>query len=71
MTDAVSVERHGDIVVLEIDIRPSMRARRQTAAGCWKGGELLKSDDARGAAVISGAGNTFIAGSDPKEFGQP
>lgn len=71
MTDAVSIERHGDVAVFVIDNPPINAGSAAVRRGLLEGIELLKGDDALRAAVIIGAGNTFIAGSDLKEFGQP
>ncbi|WP_332669963.1 3-hydroxyacyl-CoA dehydrogenase NAD-binding domain-containing protein [Aromatoleum sp.] len=71
MTQAVSIERHGDVVVLVIDNPPINAGSAAVRRGLLEGIELLKRDDALAAAVIIGAGDTFIAGSDLKEFGQP
>ena len=71
MTDAVSIERHDDVVVLVIDNPPINAGSAAVRRGLLEGIELLGRDDALRAAVIIGAGNTFIAGSDLKEFGQP
>ncbi|NMF91315.1 3-hydroxyacyl-CoA dehydrogenase NAD-binding domain-containing protein [Aromatoleum petrolei] len=71
MKDAVSIERHGDVVVLVIDNPPINAGSAAVRRGLLDGIELLGRDDALAAAVIIGAGNTFVAGSDLKEFGQP
>lgn len=71
MTDVVFIERHDDIVVLVIDNPPINAGSAAVRRGLLEGIELLGRDDALRAAVIIGGGNTFIAGSDLKEFGQP
>ncbi|HJV25872.1 MAG TPA: 3-hydroxyacyl-CoA dehydrogenase NAD-binding domain-containing protein [Aromatoleum sp.] len=71
MKDAVSVERHDDVLVLVIDNPPINAGSAAVRRGLMEGIELLGRDGTLRAAVIVGAGNTFIAGSDLKEFGQP
>jgi 3-hydroxyacyl-CoA dehydrogenase len=67
----VRVERDGAIAVLMIDNPPvnasSLQVRRALLAAI--GG--VGNDPAIEAGVIIGAGNTFIAGSDIREFGRP
>jgi 3-hydroxyacyl-CoA dehydrogenase len=67
----VRVERDGAIAVLVIDNPPvnasSLEVRRALLAAIRAVGD----DPAIEAAVLIGAGNTFIAGSDITEFGRP
>jgi 3-hydroxyacyl-CoA dehydrogenase len=67
----VRLERSGDIAVIVIDNPPvnaSSCAVRQSLLVCIR---TVENDADVQAAVIIGAGNTFVAGSDIKEFGKP
>lgn len=71
MTLKVHLQRDGDVAVFVIDNPPinagSAEVRRDLLAAV----ESFKTDTSLQAAVLIGAGNTFIAGSDLREFGQP
>jgi 3-hydroxyacyl-CoA dehydrogenase len=67
----VRLERDGDIGVIVIDNPPvnagSIEVRRGLLAAIGE----VRADPLLRAAIIIGAGNTFIAGADIKEFGKP
>ena len=65
------LERDGDVAVIVIDNPPINAGSADVRRGLLEAVELVKSDDSIVAAVLIGAGTTFIAGSDIREFGQP
>src|SRR2546427_7248087 len=69
--DLVSYERHGAIGVITVD-NPPVNALgvgvRQGLLDCLRRGQ---EDAAATALVIMGAGRTFMAGADIREFGRP
>ncbi|MYM33298.1 3-hydroxyacyl-CoA dehydrogenase [Duganella sp. FT94W] len=71
MTTPVRLERDGDIAVIVIDNPPINAGSAAVRAGLLAAIDTLAHDAALQAGVIIGAGKTFIAGSDLKEFGQP
>jgi 3-hydroxyacyl-CoA dehydrogenase len=70
MTPRVHLEREGEIAVIVIDNPPinagSAAVRQELMAAM----ATLRTDDTLEGAVLIGAGSTFIAGSDLREFGQ-
>ena len=72
MSDArVHVERDGDIAVIVIDNPPINAGSAPVRQGVMAAVRQLEADATLQGAVLIGAGNTFIAGSDLREFGQP
>ena len=67
----VRVEREGDVAVVIIDNPPINAGSAQVRSGLLAAVEQARSDADVSAIVIIGAGNTFIAGADLREFGQP
>ena len=67
----VHLERVGDVLVIEIDNPPINAGSQSVRQGLLMAIEKLQADPALTAAVLIGANNTFIAGSDLREFGQP
>ena len=67
----IRTERVGDVLVIEIDNPPINAGSLAVRQGLLEAIHLLQSDPGLSAAVLIGAGNTFIAGSDLREFGQP
>ncbi len=71
MTDAVRLEREGNIAVVTIDNPPvnagSIAVRQGLIAAFGK----IAGDKTVIGAVLIGAGRTFVAGSDIREFGKP
>ncbi|QTN22229.1 enoyl-CoA hydratase/isomerase family protein [Rhizobacter sp. AJA081-3] len=67
----VRLERDGDIAVIVIDNPPINAGSAAVREGLMAAIATLKSDASLQGAVLIGAGNTFIAGSDLREFGQP
>ena len=71
MNAQVHLERDGDIAVIVIDNPPINAGSAAVREGLMGAIATLKSDDGLKGAVLIGAGSTFIAGSDLREFGQP
>ena len=71
MNDKVRIERDGNVLLLWIDNPPINAGSIEVRRGLLRGIQALDADPALQAAVIIGAGDTFIAGSDLREFGQP
>ena len=67
----VRLERDGDIAVIVIDNPPINAGSSAVREGLMAAIATLKSDGSLHGAVLIGAGNTFVAGSDLREFGQP
>ncbi|WP_332743263.1 3-hydroxyacyl-CoA dehydrogenase NAD-binding domain-containing protein [Hydrogenophaga sp.] len=71
MTARVHLERDGTIAVIVIDNPPINAGSTAVRQGLMAAIETLRTDDTLQGAVLIGAGNTFIAGSDLREFDQP
>jgi 3-hydroxyacyl-CoA dehydrogenase len=71
MTPRVHLERDGDIAVIVINNPPINAGSAAVRQGLMEALETLRSDATLQGAVLIGAGTTFIAGSDLREFGQP
>lgn len=71
MSTRVRMERDGDVAVLVIDNPPINAGSAEVRQGLLEAVVAVASDTQLKAAVVIGAGSTFIAGSDLKEFGQP
>jgi len=71
MSARVHMERDGDVAVIVIDNPPINAGSTEVRRGLLEAVEMVRCDDAIVAAVLIGAGTTFIAGSDIREFGQP
>lgn len=67
----VRTERAGDVLVIWIDNPPINAGALAVRQGVLQAVEALSQDETLVAAVLAGAGSTFIAGSDLREFGQP
>ena len=66
----VTLERDGDVAVIVIDNPPINAASAFVRIALLATIGELQGDASLRAAVIIGAGNTFVAGSDLREFGQ-
>ena len=71
MNNRVRLERDADVAVIVIDNPPINAGSADVRAGLLAAIGTVESDASVTAAVIIGAGSTFIAGSDLREFGQP
>ena len=67
----VRLERDGPIGVVVIDNPPVNAGSRAVRSGLLDAVRAIRDANDIEAAVIIGAGNTFVAGSDIKEFGKP
>jgi 3-hydroxyacyl-CoA dehydrogenase len=71
MTNRVHLERDGDVAVIVIDNPPINAGSADVRRGLLEAIGMLKNDEGLRAGVLIGAGSTFVAGSDLREFGQP
>jgi 3-hydroxyacyl-CoA dehydrogenase len=71
MNARVHLQRDGDIAVLVIDNPPINAGSAAVRQGLLDALQTLRDDATLNGAVLIGAGTTFIAGSDLREFGQP
>lgn len=71
MTLHVQFEKDGDIAVLIITNPPVNAGAIDVRRGLLSGLEILRTDASLRAAVIIGAGSTFMGGSDLREFSRP
>lgn len=71
MVDKVQLESHGDVALIVIDNPPINAASAEVRLGLMTAIGAVNQEPAFRAAVIIGAGTTFIAGSDLREFGKP
>jgi 3-hydroxyacyl-CoA dehydrogenase len=67
----VHQSRVSDVLVIEIDNPPINAGSQSVREGLLAAIGTLQSDTTLNAAVLIGANNTFIAGSDLREFGKP
>lgn len=67
----VRLEREGSVAVIAIDNPPINAGSAVVRAGLLSAIQAVQADASLQAAVLIGAGKTFIAGSDLREFGQP
>jgi len=70
MNSRVRVEREGDVAVVIIDNPPINAGSAEVRSGVLAAIEQARADPEVSAIVVMGAGNTFIAGADLREFGQ-
>jgi 3-hydroxyacyl-CoA dehydrogenase len=71
MNARVHLQRDGEIAVLVIDNPPINAGSAAVRHGLLDALQVLRDDGTLNGAVLIGAGTTFIAGSDLREFGQP
>lgn len=71
MTGTVRLQRDGNIAVLVIDNPPVNASSADVRRALLDAVQMVDADTAIDAAVIIGAGNSFVAGSDIREFGKP
>src|SRR5260370_40452065 len=70
MPELVRYARHGDVAVLTIDNPPVNALGSGVPEGILAGIRAAEADPEVRAAVLIGAGRTFIAGADIREFGK-
>jgi 3-hydroxyacyl-CoA dehydrogenase len=68
---AVRIEREQDVAFVVIDNPPVNATSLEVRAGLLDAVSTLAGDDGVSAIVLIGAGKTFIAGADIREFGKP
>lgn len=71
LPNEVRLERDGHVAILWIDNPPINAGSLAVRAGLAQAIDMLERDESVVAAVLIGAGSTFMAGSDIREFGQP
>ena len=71
MSDYISIQRNGNVALVYINNPPVNAGSLAVRRGILEAIELVEHDSALIGAVLIGAGKTFIAGSDLKEFGAP
>jgi len=71
VNDLISIEIEGDIALIRIDNPPVNATGQVVRQGLDEAVARLDSDAAVKAIAIYGAGRTFVAGADIKEFGKP
>ena len=71
MSQPVRIEREGDVALVAIDNPPVNAASHAVREGLADAVETLANDDGVRAIALYGAGRTFIAGADIREFGKP
>lgn len=71
MADPVTWKRDGRVGVVTVDNPPVNALAAPVRKGLLRCLEEILADDACEAAVVRGAGRTFMAGADIKEFGKP
>jgi len=71
VNDCIRVEREGDVAVVIIDNPPINAGSFEVRSGLLQAVQQAGTQSDVKAIVLIGAGTTFIAGSDLREFGQP
>lgn len=69
--EVVRLERWGRAALLVIDNPPVNATSREVRAGLLAHLELLAEDRECAAIIVTGAGKSFVAGADIREFGRP
>lgn len=70
MSELVSLTKQGDVAVITIDNPPVNALSPGVPEGISSVMDALNADPEIRAAVMIGAGKTFVAGADIKEFGK-
>ncbi len=70
MSNLVKVSKENDVAVITLDNPPVNALSPGVPEGIWTAIEEMNGDPAVKAAVVIGAGRTFVAGADIKEFGK-
>jgi len=71
MTSKIQIHREADVMVITVNNPPINAGSTEVRQGLLDAIHHFQNDPSALAAVIIGGGNTFIAGSDIKEFSQP
>jgi 3-hydroxyacyl-CoA dehydrogenase len=70
MTNLVRITKDNDVAVITIDNPPVNALSPGVPEGIWAAIDEMNGDPAIKVAVVIGAGRTFVAGADIKEFGK-
>ena len=70
MNNLVRITKDNDVAIITIDNPPVNALSPGVPEGIWTAIDEMRGDPAVKAAVIIGAGRTFVAGADIKEFGK-
>jgi 3-hydroxyacyl-CoA dehydrogenase len=70
MNNLVRISKDGDVAVITIDNPPVNALSPGVPEGIWAAIDEVNADSVVQAAVVIGAGRTFVAGADIKEFGK-
>ena len=70
MNNLVRITKDNDVAIITIDNPPVNALSPGVPEGIWATIDEINSDPAVKAAVVIGAGRTFVAGADIKEFGK-
>ena len=70
MNNLVKISKDNDVAVITIDNPPVNALSPGVPEGIWAAIDEMNADPAVKAAVVIGAGRTFVAGADIKEFGK-
>jgi len=71
MTSKINIHNEADVMVITVNNPPINAGSTEVRQGLLDAVHRFQNDPSALAAVIIGGGNTFIAGSDIKEFSQP
>lgn len=71
MAEVVKIERAGDIALICIDNPPVNASGQAVRQGLVEAIDTLEADEGVKAIGLYGAGRTFVAGADIREFGKP
>ncbi|SMX44223.1 3-hydroxyacyl-CoA dehydrogenase NAD-binding domain-containing protein [Actibacterium lipolyticum] len=71
VNSVIEIERAGDVALIRIDNPPVNAAGRDVRQGIEDAINALAGDDSIKAIGLYGAGRTFVAGADIREFGKP
>ncbi len=71
MAGPVTTERRGSIAVITVDNPPVNALSQAVRQGLDEAMAAAQADEGVAALVVAGAGRTFIAGADIREFGKP
>jgi 3-hydroxyacyl-CoA dehydrogenase len=70
MNNLVRITKDNDVAILTIDNPPVNALSQGVPEGIWAAIDEMNGDPAVKAAIVIGAGRTFVAGADIKEFGK-
>jgi len=71
MTSKINIHKEADVMVITVNNPPINAGSTEVRKGLLDAVHRFQNDQSALAGVIIGGGNTFIAGSDIKEFSQP